>query len=113
MLGAETSCPVLPFLGQMGMHRVMGYTLGFWDPDVVGDLVLPHHGTLVGLGPHGPLLLMALYRPPIDPLMSQVPEPTVGLVSRAGMMGMEMCRLKRRSQPRMAEGTRRMGRDGP
>ena len=39
----------------------MGYALGFRDPEVVGDLVLPHVGEAVGLGPRGTVLPAALW----------------------------------------------------
>ena len=39
----------------------MGYALGFRDPEVVGDLVLPHVGEAVGLGPRGTFLPAALW----------------------------------------------------
>ena len=39
----------------------MGYALGFRDPEVVGDLVLPHVNEAVGLGPRGTVLPAALW----------------------------------------------------
>ena len=44
-----------------GLRTAMGYALGFRDPEVVGDLVLPHVGEAVGLGPRGTVLPAALW----------------------------------------------------
>ena len=44
-----------------GLRTSMGYALGFRDPEVVGDLVLPHVGEAVGLGPRGTVLPAALW----------------------------------------------------
>ena len=50
------------FWGQWaGLRTAMGYALGFRDPEVVGDLVLPHVGEAVGLGPRGTVLPVALW----------------------------------------------------
>ena len=61
-----------------GLRTAMGYALGFRDPEVVGDLVLPHVNEAVGLGPRGTVLPAALWgmamydlsrfaEPPMDP----------------------------------------------
>ena len=44
-----------------GLRTAMGYALGFRDPEVVGDLVLPHVNEAVGLGPRGTVLPAALW----------------------------------------------------
>ena len=44
-----------------GLRTAMGYALGFRDPEVVGDLVSPHVGEAVGLGPRGTVLPAALW----------------------------------------------------
>ena len=43
------------------LRTAMGYALGFRDPEVVGDLVLPHVNEAVGLGPRGTVLPAALW----------------------------------------------------
>ena len=61
-----------------GLRTAMGYALGFRDPEVVGNLVLPHVNEAVGLGPRGTVLSAALWgmamcdlsrfaEPPMDP----------------------------------------------
>ena len=45
----------------VGLRTAMGYALGFRDPEVVGDLVLPHVNEAAGLGPRGTVLPAALW----------------------------------------------------
>ena len=71
-----------------GLRTAMGYALGFRDPEVVGDLVLPHVNEAVGPGPRGTVLPAALWglamydlsrfaEPPMEPPQPS-PPPLLG-----------------------------------
>ena len=77
-----------------GLRTAMGYALGFRDPEVVGDLVLPHVDEAVGLGPRGTVLPGAMWglamydlsrctEPPMEP---PHPSPTPLLVPAGGSL---------------------------
>ena len=76
-----------------GLRTAMGYALGFRDPEVVGDLVLPHVGEAVGLPPRGTVLPASLWglamydlsrftEPPMEPPHPS-PPPLLGHAGRS------------------------------